>query len=89
LREALPQLSRIAREVGLDLHGTVISLDGVVDCNKNRKSIFNRGMIPNIHPNPRGRTITKRGRKAIYDPSVGAIKKGATSAKKNGPRIIC
>lgn len=70
LQEALPQLSRIAREVGLDLHGTVISLDGVYDCRKNRKLIFNRGMTPNIHPNPRGRTTTKRGRKTIYDAAI-------------------
>ena len=40
------------------------------DCYIYRKAIFNRGMIPNIHPNPRGRTTTKRGRKAIYDPSI-------------------
>ena len=31
LLEALPELSRLAREVGLDLHGTVISLDGAYD----------------------------------------------------------
>jgi transposase len=29
LREALPQLTRIARAVGLDLRGTIVSLDGV------------------------------------------------------------
>jgi hypothetical protein len=37
---------------------------------KNRKLIFNRGMTPNIHPNPRGRTTTKRGRMTIYDASI-------------------
>src|SRR6202521_5801591 len=31
LREALPQLTRIARVVGLDLRGTIVSLDGVYD----------------------------------------------------------
>lgn len=66
LREALPQLSRIARAVGLTLQGTIVSLDGVYDCPRNRKAIFNRGMVPNIKPNPRRRKTPKRGRKPIY-----------------------
>jgi hypothetical protein len=32
-----------------------VSLDGVYDCRLNRKAIFNRGMVPNINANPRGR----------------------------------
>ena len=50
LREALPEVMRISREVGLDLQGAVVSLDGVYDCRANRKAIFNRGMVPNINP---------------------------------------
>lgn len=68
LREALPQLSRIAQAVGLTLQGAIASLDGVYDCPRNRKAIFNRGMVPNIRPNPRGRKMPKRGRKPIYNP---------------------
>ena len=55
LREALPLVSRLALAVGLDLQGTIVSLDGVYDCRRNRKAIFNRGMVPNINANPRGR----------------------------------
>ena len=55
LREALPLVTRIAASVGLDLQGTIVSLDGVYDCQPNRKAIFNCGMIPNINANPRGR----------------------------------
>jgi len=51
LREALPQVIRIAHAIGLDLQGAIVSLDGVYDCRKNRKAIFNRGMIPNINAN--------------------------------------
>jgi hypothetical protein len=51
----LPEVMRIVREVGMDLCGTIVSLDGVYDCRANRKAIFNRGMVPNINPNPRGR----------------------------------
>ena len=70
LREALPEVTRIARMVGMDLHGTIISLDGVYDCRLNRKAIFNRGMIPNINPNSRGRKRPKRGRKPFFEPAI-------------------
>jgi hypothetical protein len=70
LREALPQLSRIARAVGLVLQGSIVSLDGVYDCPQNPKAIFNRGMVPNIRPNPRGRKTPKRGRKPLYNPVI-------------------
>lgn len=55
LKEALPQVTRIAKQVGLDLNKTIVSLDGVYDSRSNRKAIFNRDMIPNIPENPRGR----------------------------------
>jgi hypothetical protein len=32
LREALPKVMRIARNGGLDLQGSIVSLDGVYDC---------------------------------------------------------
>jgi transposase len=70
LREALPELTRIARTIGMDLQDTTISLDGVYDCRANRKAIFNRGMIPNINPNPRGRKALKRGRKPFFDRAI-------------------
>jgi hypothetical protein len=35
LREALPLVSRLALAVGLDLQGTIVSLDGVYDCQRN------------------------------------------------------
>ncbi len=70
LQKALPQVTRIAKQVGLDLNKTIVSLDGVYDSRANRKAIFNRGMIPNINPNPRGRQTPKRGRKAMFDSAI-------------------
>lgn len=70
LQIALPQVTRIAQTVGLDLNDTIVSLDGVYDSRANRKAIFNRSMIPNINPNPRGRKTPKRGRKPIFDPAI-------------------
>ena len=52
LRAALPSVTQIARSVGLDLQGTIVSLDGVYDCRQNRKAIFNRGMVPISMPIP-------------------------------------
>jgi len=45
-------------------------LDGVYDCRANRKAIFNRGMIPNINANPRGRKTTTRGRKPLFNAAI-------------------
>src|SRR6195952_2640183 len=70
LRTALPNVMRMARSAGLDLQGTIVSLDGVYDCRLNRKAIFNRGMVPNISPNPRGRKFTKRGRKPLFNADI-------------------
>jgi hypothetical protein len=70
LKEALPQVTRIAKKVGLDLNKPIVSLDGVYNSRSNRKAIFNRGMIPNIPANPRGRKTPKRGRKPIFNPAL-------------------
>ncbi|MGB5633198.1 MAG: transposase [Waterburya sp.] len=66
LLNALPQVTRIASLVGLNLENTIVSLDGVYDSRKNRKAIFNRSMVPNIKENLRGRTTSKAGRKRIF-----------------------
>jgi transposase len=70
LRDALPRLSHMARAIGMDVQGSTVSLDGVYDCRANRKAIFNRGMIPNIPENPRGRKTSKRGRKLRFDRAI-------------------
>lgn len=70
LHAALPRLTQAARAIGLELRGTIVSLDGVYDCRANRRAIFNRGMTPNINPNPRGRKTPKRGRKPLFDPAI-------------------
>jgi len=70
LREALPVVMRIAKFVGINPPGSTVSLDGVYDCRRNRKAIFNRGMVPNISANPRGRKTTKRGRRLLFDVTI-------------------
>jgi transposase len=70
LKPALLQLTDIAQVVGLELKGSVLSLDGGYDSRSNRKAIFNRGMIPNIPENRRGRQQPKRGRKRIFEKTI-------------------
>ena len=69
-RAALPSVMQIARSVGLDLQGTIVTLDGVYDCRQNRKAIFNRGMVPNINANPRGRKSAKRCRNPLFSTDI-------------------
>ncbi len=67
IREAMGPLKHIAKAVGFNLAGSIMSLDGVYDCAENRKMIFNAGMKPNINPNKRNRKKSKRGRKPMFD----------------------
>ena len=78
--EGLKALKRVAKEVGLDLSGAYVNLDGGFDSIRHRKMIFNAGMIPNIKENPRNRKATKRGRKRLFNAAIHAL--GCAS---NGP----
>jgi hypothetical protein len=51
LPEGLQALKKVAKEVGLDLRGAYLNLDGGFDSAHNRKCIFNAGLIPNISEN--------------------------------------
>ena len=53
LPEGLKALKQVAKEVGLDLRGAYLNLDGGFDSIYNRKCLFNASMIPNIKENPR------------------------------------
>jgi hypothetical protein len=53
LPQGLHALKQVAKEVGLDLRGAYLNLDGGFDSAHNRKCIFNAGLIPNIKENPR------------------------------------
>jgi hypothetical protein len=71
-RKVLPKVLSISRTVGFSLKGSVVSLDGVYDSKKNRKSIFNHGMIPNIPENIRNRKTPKPGPKRIFNKGIWA-----------------
>jgi hypothetical protein len=72
LPEGLHALKQVAKEVGLELRGAYVNLDGGFDSRANRKAIFNAGMIPNIKENPRHRLRPKRGRKRLFNATIYA-----------------
>jgi hypothetical protein len=74
LPKGLKALKQVAKQVGLDLRGAYVNLDGGFDSTHNRKLIFNAGMIPNIKENPRNRKATKRGRKRFFNEAIHALR---------------
>ena len=74
LPQGLKALKQVAKEVGVDLRGAYVNLDGGFDSRHNRKMIFNAGLIPNIPENPRNRKRTKRGRKRFFNAALHALR---------------
>jgi len=70
--EGLKALKKVAQEVGVDLRGASLNLDGGFDSAHNRTCMFNAGMMPNIKDNPRNRKTTKRGRKRLFNEAIHA-----------------
>lgn len=65
----------------MDTLGSVISLDGAYDSKKNRKMLFNAGMMPNINENKRNRKSKKRGRKRLFD--IGYIQRAVQNNRES------
>lgn len=68
--DAFCKLKTIVKSLGININGSIMSLDGGYDSKDNRKKIFNAGMTPNIKENKRNRKTTKRGRARIFDEKV-------------------
>jgi hypothetical protein len=74
LPESLKALKKAAKEVGVDLRGAYLNLDGGFDSVHNRKGIFNAGLISNIQENPRNRKAPKHGRKRFFNEAIHALR---------------
>lgn len=59
LAPAISSLRAVVKLVGLDLKGSIMSLDGAYNSRTNRKAIFNLGMTPNAPENKRNREKSK------------------------------
>jgi len=67
---AFAHLKSMVQGIRASLKGCIMSLDSAYDSFKNRKIIFNAGMVPNIKENPRNRKNTKRGPKRFFDEAI-------------------
>ena len=74
LPKGLKALKQVAKQIGLNLRGAYVNLDGGFDSKHNRKVIFNAGMIPNIKENTRNRKTPKRGRKRLFNEIIQALR---------------
>jgi len=72
--EGLKALKQVAKQVGLDVRGAYLNLDGGFDSAHNRKMIFNAGLLPNIKENPRNRKTTKRGRPRFFNDAIHGLR---------------
>jgi hypothetical protein len=71
----LRALTKVAKEVGVDLRGAYCNLEGGFDSTRHRKYIFKAGLIPNIPENPRHRQRTKRGGKRFVHAASQALRR--------------
>ncbi len=67
LPHSLERLMGIMQRLGLSVKGSMMNLDAAFDSKKNRKALFNRGMVPNIPENKRNRKKPKPGPKRVFD----------------------
>ena len=72
--EGLYALKQVAKEVGVELRGAYLNLEGGFDSAHNRQCIFNAGLIPNIKENPRHRKRPKRGRKRLFNAAIHTLR---------------
>jgi hypothetical protein len=70
----LQALKQVAKEVGGDLRGAELHLDGGLDSPQNRPGIFNAGLIPNSPENPRNRKRPQCGRKRLFNAAIHALR---------------
>ena len=81
LPQGLKALKEVAKQVGLDLKGAYLNLDGGFDSAHNRQCIFNAGLIPNIKENPRNRKTPKASQPSTIRPSTKSLRNGPMTGR--------
>jgi hypothetical protein len=74
LPQSLHALKQVAKQVGFDVRGAYLNLDGGFDSAHNRKCMCTAGLIPNIKENPRNRKTPKRGRKRLFSVALHTLR---------------
>ena len=75
LPQGLKALKQVAKQVGADLRGTSLNLDGGCDAVRHRRGMCHAGLIPNITESPRKRKTTRRGRTPHFDAAIRALRR--------------
>jgi hypothetical protein len=85
LPQGLNALKQVATQIGADLRGASLNLEGGYDAARHRHGMCHAGLIPNITESPRKRKTTKRGRKRRFDAAIRAwrIRVERTLARKD------
>jgi transposase len=74
LPEGLNILKRVARLTDLKIDGAYLNLDCGFDSRRNRKAIFNAGLIPTINENPRNPRTPRGGRKRLLNAAIHSLR---------------
>src|ERR1700719_912193 len=74
LPDGLIALKRVARLTGMKIDGSYLNLDGGFESKRNRKAVFNAGLVPTIKENPRNRKTPKRGRKRLFNAAIHSLR---------------
>jgi hypothetical protein len=74
LPQGLKALKQVATQVGADLRGASLNLDGGCDAARHRHGMFHADLIPHVAASPRQRKTTTRGRKRRFDAAIHALR---------------
>ena len=75
LPQGLHALQPVAQQVGWDLPGAALNLDGGFDAAHHRQGRVHAGRMPNLHEHPRTRQPPQRGRHRLGNAAIQALRR--------------
>jgi transposase len=74
LPQGLKALKQVAKQIGVDLRGASLNLDGGCDAARHRHGMCLAGFIRHSTERPRTRKTTKHGRERRFDAAIRALR---------------
>ena len=75
LPQGLKAVKQVATQVGANLRGVSLNLNGGCDAVRHRRGMCHAGLTPNITESPRKRRTTKRGRTPHFNAAIRALRR--------------